>query len=99
MHTTLSIPLLPPWTPKPHPLPLYPKTQQTAHPPLWPEVVDLEAQARRFVDVTCGPHGARVDVVDGVGVEGVSFLAVQDVREAWGVGEPEDAVSASWLAC
>ena len=55
----------------------------------------LEAQPRHLVDVARGPHGARVDVVDGVVVERVLLVAGEDVGEARRVGEAEDAVSGS----
>lgn len=45
------------------------------------------------MDVARGPHGARVDVVDGVVVERVLLVAGEDVGEARRVGEAEDAVS------
>jgi hypothetical protein len=57
------------------------------------QVAHLELEGLRLIDVARRGLGVDVQVVDGVRVEGLGALAGEDVRQARGVGQAEDAIS------
>jgi hypothetical protein len=57
------------------------------------QVVHLELEGLRLVNVTLRVSGLDIKVVDRMGVKGFGPLAGEDVRETGRVGEAEDAPS------
>ena len=60
-----------------------------------PQITHVKLEGLRLIDVTRRLPGLDIQVVDGVLVEGLGALARQEVRQPRGVGQPEDAPSAT----